>query len=185
LSALLSRIVYFLFFFFVIRPPPPISTLFPYTTLFRSNWYFKFLDYKYIRMVLYDSCYHHNSILNFLNISPIGKLILGKPHDEPEFKIISWLAMLFSAGMDIGLVFYGVSEPISHYLMPTTTEPETKEAFMESMRSTIFHYGFHPWAVYGIVALSLAYFQFRKNEDGLLSKTLRPIFGDRVDGPLG
>src|SRR5699024_5813586 len=121
----------------------------------------------------------------FLIFSPIGKLKLGKPNDEPEFKTISWLAMLFSAGMGIRLVFYGASEPISHYLMPPSTEPETKEAFMESMRSTIFHYGFHPWAVYGIVALSLAYFQFRKNEDGLLSKTLRPIFGDRVDGPLG
>src|SRR5699024_10246029 len=105
----------------------------------------------------------------FLIFSTIGKLKLGKPNDEPEFKTISWLAMLFSAGMGIGLVFYGASEPISHYLMPPSTEPETKEAFMESMRSTIFHYGFHPWAVYGIVALSLAYFQSRKNEDGLLS----------------
>lgn len=121
----------------------------------------------------------------FLIFSPIGKLKLGKPNDEPEFRTISWLAMLFSAGMGIGLVFYGASEPISHYLAPPSTDRETKEAFMESMRSTIFHYGFHPWAVYGIVALSLAYFQFRKNEDGLLSKTLRPIFGDRVDGPLG
>ena len=87
----------------------------------------------------------------FLIFSPIGKLKLGKPNDEPEFRTISWLAMLFSAGMGIGLVFYGASEPISHYLAPPSTDRETKEAFMESMRSTIFHYGFHPWAVYGIV----------------------------------
>ncbi|MFD1066529.1 BCCT family transporter [Oceanobacillus locisalsi] len=121
----------------------------------------------------------------FLGISPIGKLKLGKPTDKPEFNTISWLTMLFSAGMGIGLVFYGSSEPISHYLAPPTTDPETRAALAESMRSTFLHYGFHPWAVYGIVALALAYFQFRKGEVGLLSKTLRPIFGNRVDGPLG
>lgn len=121
----------------------------------------------------------------FLVFSPIGKLKLGKPDDEPEFRTISWLAMLFSAGMGIGLVFYGATEPITHFLTPPNAEPETKKAMMDSMRSTFFHYGIHPWAMYGIVALSLAYFQFRKNEDGLLSKTLRPLFGDKVDGLLG
>src|SRR5699024_426678 len=121
----------------------------------------------------------------FLVFSPIGKLKLGKPNDEPEFITISWLAMLLSAGMGIGLVFYGAAEPISHFMTPPNADPETKQAMMDSMRATIFHYGFHPWAMYGIVALSLAYFQFRKNEDGLLSKTLRPLFGDKVDGPLG
>lgn len=121
----------------------------------------------------------------FLAISPIGKLKLGKPNDRPEFKTVSWLAMLFSAGMGIGLVFYGASEPISHFLAPPTADPETKEALAESMRSTILHYGFHPWAVYGIVALVLAYSQFRKGEVGLISKTLRPILGNKVDGPIG
>ncbi|RKQ30419.1 BCCT family transporter [Oceanobacillus halophilus] len=121
----------------------------------------------------------------FLGLSPIGKLKLGKPNDTPEFKTISWLTMLFSAGMGIGLVFYGSSEPISHYLAPPTAEPETKAALAEAMRSTFMHYGFHPWAVYGIVALSLAYSQFRKDEVGLISKTLRPILGDKVDGPIG
>ncbi|UJL46227.1 BCCT family transporter [Virgibacillus sp. NKC19-16] len=121
----------------------------------------------------------------FLGLSPIGKLKLGKPNDEPEFRTISWLAMLFSAGMGIGLVFYGSSEPISHFLAPPTAEPETRAALAESMRSTFLHYGFHPWAVYGIVALALAYSQFRKGEVGLISKTLRPILGDKVDGPIG
>ncbi|WP_130860334.1 BCCT family transporter [Gracilibacillus phocaeensis] len=121
----------------------------------------------------------------FLCFSPIGKLKLGKPNDKPEFHTISWLTMLFSAGMGIGLVFYGSSEPISHYVAPPTADPETKAALAESMRSTFLHYGFHPWAVYGTVALALAYTQFRKDERGLMSKTLRPIFGDRVDGPLG
>lgn len=121
----------------------------------------------------------------FLGFSPIGKLKLGKPNDKPEFRTISWLTMLFSAGMGIGLVFYGSSEPISHFLAPPTADPETKAALAEAMRSTFLHYGFHPWAVYGIVALALAYSQFRKGEVGLISKTLRPILGDKVDGPVG
>ncbi|EKU50030.1 BCCT family transporter [Staphylococcus massiliensis] len=121
----------------------------------------------------------------FLIFSPIGKLKLGKPDDKPEFRTVSWLAMLFSAGMGIGLVFYGSSEPISHYLSPSTADPETKEALKDSLRATLFHYGFHPWAVYGIVALSLAYSQFRKGEVGLISKTLRPVLGKHVDGIPG
>lgn len=121
----------------------------------------------------------------FLLLSPIGKLKLGKPDEKPEFRTVSWLAMLFSAGMGIGLVFYGASEPMSHYVAPPSAEPETREAMLESMRSTFLHYGFHAWAMYGVVALALAYSQFRKGEVGLLSKVLRPLFGDRVDGLLG
>ncbi|WP_269747632.1 BCCT family transporter [Staphylococcus saprophyticus] len=121
----------------------------------------------------------------FLLFSPIGKLKLGKPKDKPEFKTVSWLAMLFSAGMGIGLVFYGASEPISHYMAPPTADPETKAAMAEAFKSSFIDYGFHPWAVYGIVALGLAYSQFRKGENGLISRTLRPILGDKVDGPIG
>ena len=121
----------------------------------------------------------------FLILSPIGKLKLGKPDDEPEFRTISWLAMLFSAGMGIGLVFYGASEPISHFVAPPDADPETQQAVLESMRGSFMHWGIHAWAIYGVVALSLAYSQFRRGEVGLLSKALRPIFGDRVDGTLG
>ena len=121
----------------------------------------------------------------FLIFSPIGKLKLGKPHHEPEFSTRSWLTMLFSAGMGIGVVFYSTSEPISHYFMPATATPESQEAMLESIRATIFHWGVHAWGMYGAVALALAYFQFRKGESGLLSKTLRPILGDKVDGPIG
>ncbi|UEX89230.1 BCCT family transporter [Staphylococcus ratti] len=121
----------------------------------------------------------------FLIFSPIGKLKLGRPNDKPEFNTISWFAMLFSAGMGIGLVFYGAAEPIAHFASPPNAEPQSTQAFTESLRSTFFHWGFHAWAVYGVVALALAYAQFRKGEPGLLSKTLRPILGDRVDGPIG
>ncbi|MBC8714964.1 BCCT family transporter [Staphylococcus pseudintermedius] len=121
----------------------------------------------------------------FLIFSPIGKLKLGRPNDKPEFNTVSWFAMLFSAGMGIGLVFYGAAEPISHFASPPNADPRSTEAFTESLRSTFFHWGFHAWAVYGVVALALAYAQFRKGEPGLLSKTLRPILGDHVDGLIG
>ncbi|EGQ3485870.1 BCCT family transporter [Staphylococcus pseudintermedius] len=121
----------------------------------------------------------------FLIFSPIGKLKLGRPNDKPEFNTVSWFAMLFSAGMGIGLVFYGAAEPISHFASPPNADPQSTEAFTESLRSTFFHWGFHAWAVYGVVALALAYAQFRKGEPGLLSKTLRPILGNHVDGLIG
>lgn len=122
----------------------------------------------------------------FLIFSPIGRIRLGKDSDRPQFSLFSWLAMLFSAGMGIGLVFYGAAEPLSHYAVsPATVAPETKAAYKEAMRSTFFHWGFHAWAVYGMTALVLAYFQFRKGQPGLISATLRPIFGDRIDGKLG
>ncbi|MDU0450724.1 BCCT family transporter [Staphylococcus chromogenes] len=121
----------------------------------------------------------------FLIFSPIGKLKLGRPNDKPEFNTVSWFAMLFSAGMGIGLVFYGAAEPLAHFASPPNADPKSTEAFTESLRSTFFHWGFHAWAVYGVVALALAYSQFRKGEPGLLSKTLRPILGGRVDGPIG
>lgn len=121
----------------------------------------------------------------FLIFSPVGKLKLGKPNDKPEFNTISWFAMLFSAGMGIGLVFYGAAEPMADFASPPSADPKTTEAYTEALRSTFFHWGFHAWAVYGVVALALAYAQFRKNEPGLISRTLRPILGDKVEGPIG
>ncbi|MEX5674684.1 BCCT family transporter [Staphylococcus cohnii] len=121
----------------------------------------------------------------FLIFSPIGKLKLGKPEDKPEFNTISWFAMLFSAGMGIGLVFWGAAEPISHFVSPPSGDPQSATAYKEALRGAFMQWGFHAWAVYGVVALALAYFQFRKNEPALISKTLRPIFGNKVDGLLG
>ncbi len=122
----------------------------------------------------------------FFIVSPYGKLRLGKDSDRPEFSTMSWLAMLFSAGMGIGLVFYGAAEPLSHFAInPATAEPNTDEAFKESLRQSFFHWGLHVWAMYGVIALSLAYFQFRKKEPGLISSTLKPIFGKKMEGPWG
>ena len=122
----------------------------------------------------------------YLIFSPYGKIRLGKDTDRPQFSTITWIAMLFSAGMGIGLVFYGAAEPLSHFAVSTASaEPGSNEAFKEAMRETFLHYGIHIWALYGIVALSLAYFQFRKGEPGLISSTLKPIFGDKMKGPWG
>ncbi|KXH79261.1 BCCT family transporter [Sporosarcina sp. HYO08] len=122
----------------------------------------------------------------FFIVSPIGQITLGKPDEKPEYSRTSWFAMLFSAGMGIGLVFWGAAEPLSHFaISPATEQPGTEAAFRESMRFTFFHWGIHAWAIYAVVAMSLAYFQFREDAPGLISSTLRPIFGDKINGPFG
>lgn len=122
----------------------------------------------------------------FFILSPYGKIRLGKDHERPQFSTATWIAMLFSAGMGIGLVFYGAAEPLSHFAIdPATEDPNTTAAFKEGLRQSYFHWGLHVWAMYGVVALSLAFFQFRKGDPGLVSSTLKPIFGDKMKGPWG
>lgn len=102
--------------------------------------------------------------------SRYGNLKLGGEDDEPEFSVGSWFAMLFAAGMGIGLVFWGVAEPISHYSSaPPGLVSGTPEAANAAMRYVFFHWGVHPWAVYAIVALSIAFFQYRRNGSALIS----------------
>lgn len=121
-----------------------------------------------------------------LAFSKYGKLKLGKDDEEAEFSLVSWFAMLFSAGMGIGLVFWGVAEPIYHFAGPPFAEPGSSAAALESMRYSFFHWGLHPWGSYGVVALCFAYFQFRKDKPGLISSTLLPILGEkRVQGSIG
>ncbi|GIN59334.1 BCCT family transporter [Lederbergia ruris] len=121
----------------------------------------------------------------FLSFSPVGTIRLGKQDDRPEFSRTSWFAMLFSAGMGIGLVFWGAAEPISHFAInPATAEPGSDEAIKESMRYTFFHWGIHAWAIYAFVGLSLAFFNFRKDRPGLISATLEPILGKYAKGRL-
>ena len=122
----------------------------------------------------------------YLLASPIGRIKLGKQEDKPEFSRPTWLAMLFSAGMGIGLVFYGTAEPISHYAISSPTgETGTDQAMKDAMRFTFFHWGIHAWAIYGIIALSLAYFTFRKGERSLISATLKPVMGKHAEGLVG
>lgn len=119
-------------------------------------------------------------------ISPVSQIRLGDPDSKPEYSKFSWIAMLFSAGMGIGLVFWGAAEPLSHY---AESAPQghvgSQQALADAFKLSFFHWGIHAWAVYAVVALALAYFKFRKKEKSLISVTLKPIFGKRTDGLLG
>ena len=100
--------------------------------------------------------------LVILSVSSLGNIKLGNDEEEPEFGFLSWLAMLFAAGMGVGLMFFGVAEPLTHYLSDITTgSAEHKQ--QEALLHTLFHWGIHAWSVYGMIALALAYFGFRSN----------------------
>ena len=112
----------------------------------------------------------------FLAFSRYGDLKLGDEDEEPEFSMGAWFAMLFSAGMGIGLVFWGVAEPISHYsTAPPGITPGTPEAANAAMRYAFFHWGLHPWAIYGIVGLAIAFFQFRRKSSALVSSATEAL----------
>lgn len=122
----------------------------------------------------------------FIIVNPVGQIRLGNPNSKPEHNTVSWIAMMFSTGMGIGLVFYGAAEPLSHYAVSTPNAPKgTKEALADSFRFTFFHWGIHAWAIYALVGLALAYFGFRKQEKSLLSVTLKPLLGVHSDGFIG
>ena len=120
-----------------------------------------------------------------LAIGPTGALKLGPDDAEPDFPYLSWLAMLFAAGMGIGLMYFGVAEPIQHYINPPSGEGGTFTAAREAMGITFFHYGAHAWAIYALVGLSLAYFAHRKGLPLTLRSGLSPLLGKRINGPIG
>lgn len=144
-----------------------------------ANLAFAFLTQNYgWGYMLMMNCYVLFPI--WLSLSRFGGLKLGEPESKPEFSTISWFAMLFSAGMGVGLVFYGVGEPLFHYMTPPFgAAPGSAQAARDAMRASFFHWGLHPWAGYSVVALSLAYFQFRKGAPGLMSSMFMPILGEK------
>ncbi|MGB5823246.1 MAG: BCCT family transporter [Proteocatella sp.] len=105
---------------------------------------------------------------------------LGPDDSKPEYSNISWFAMLFSAGMGIGLVFWGVAEPLNHFMSPLGVESGTALAQEFAVSKSFLHWGLHPWANYSVLALALAYMQFRKNKPGLISSIFIPLLGDNV-----
>lgn len=117
--------------------------------------------------------------------SRFGDIRLGPDDAVPEFSFVSWTAMLFAAGMGIGLMYFGVGEPLQHYLKPPTEIGGTPQAAREALQSTFFHWGFHAWAVYGTMGLVLAYFGFRYNLPLTLRSGLYPLLKDRIHGPIG
>ena len=114
-----------------------------------------------------------------------GRLKLGRPDEKPEFSYWSWLAMLFSAGMGIGLLFWSVAEPVMHLQSPPVGEGGTPAAAGQAMAVTMFHWGFHAWGIYGMVGLALAFFCFRRNLPLTVRSAFHPLLGDRIHGPLG
>ena len=122
-----------------------------------------------------------------LAFSKYGKIKLGPDDSKPEFSTKSWFAMLFGAGMGIGLVFWGVAAPISHLVNPPGgLVPGSSEAVSFAMRASFKHWGFHPWANYAILGLSLGYFQYRKGYPGMISSIFVPLIGEKgVQGPIG
>ena len=114
-----------------------------------------------------------------------GDILLGPDGAKPEFPLLTWFAMLFCAGMGIGLVFWGVAEPTSHFHDPPIGEGGTPQAARLALQYSFFHWGLHPWGIYTMVGLALAYFQFRKGTPGLFSLGCRPVLGSHAAGPMG
>ncbi|MCW3481858.1 BCCT family transporter [Neisseriaceae bacterium JH1-16] len=149
------------------------STLLSFT-ISRFGWFYLLTVFGFLVFALY------------LAFGRFGHIRLGKEDEEPEFSRGSWFAMLFSAGMGIGLVFWGVAEPVSHFgTPPNGITPETADSARAAMRYSFFHWGLHPWAVYSLMGLVLAYFKFNRGAPGLISAAFRPLLGDKVDGPIG
>ncbi|MBB3711970.1 choline/glycine/proline betaine transport protein [Limimaricola variabilis] len=121
----------------------------------------------------------------FMAVGPFGDIRLGRMDESPEYSLFSWTAMLFSAGIGIGLIYWGVAEPMYHYFAPPGAEPETVRAAQEAMAISFMHWGFHAWAIYAVVALALAYFHFRKGLPLAIRSALYPLIGDRIYGRWG
>ncbi|WP_435877129.1 BCCT family transporter [Streptomyces acidicola] len=124
----------------------------------------------------------------WLAVSRYGRIHLGAEGEKPEFRTVSWVAMMFSAGMGIGLMFYGVSEPLSHYTTPPPgTSPESSGERMETaMATTLFHWTLHPWAIYAVVGLGIAYSTFRKRRRQTISAVFTPLIGAKhANGTAG
>jgi len=142
------------------------------TTTFISNQFGWFYMFVLISMI---------SLSIYLMFSRFGNIKLGKEDDEPDFSLPAWFAMLFSAGMGMGLVFFTTAETISHaFTSAPNAEPGTEQAITESLQYAVFHWGIHGWGLYAIVALILAYFKFHRGAPGLISATLEPLFGKKV-----
>jgi len=121
----------------------------------------------------------------FLLFSKYGKIRLGQPGEKPEFNNLSWFAMMFSAGMGIGLVFWSIAEPIKHYLSPPISQAKMLTAANQAMKVTFFHWGLHAWSVFMVVGLSLAYFSFRKGLPLTIRSCFYPLIGEKIYGFWG
>ncbi|MDV3132264.1 MULTISPECIES: BCCT family transporter [Mycobacterium] len=123
----------------------------------------------------------------WLALGRYGTIPLGRDDEEPEFNGVSWIAMMFSAGMGIGLMFFGVAEPLTHFTTPPpgTGDAGNPEAVQNALATTLFHWTLHPWAIYAVVGLAIAYGVYRKGRLQLISAAFEPLLGARANGPWG
>ncbi|HEX2212119.1 MAG TPA: BCCT family transporter, partial [Mycobacterium sp.] len=123
----------------------------------------------------------------WLALSRYGAIPLGRDDEEPEFNSVSWVAMMFSAGMGIGLMFFGVAEPLSHFATPPpgTGPAGNPDAVQNAMATTLFHWTLHPWAIYAVVGLAISYGVYRKGRLQLISAAFEPLLGQRANGRGG
>jgi len=122
----------------------------------------------------------------WIAFSKYGKIKLGNDDDQPQYSFLSWLSMLFSAGMGIGLIFWGIAEPLNHYINPLGVASASNGAKMFAMKKSFLHWGISAWSCYSVLALILAYYQFRKNKPALLSSILIPLIGEKkANGWIG
>ncbi|WP_341926952.1 BCCT family transporter [Nocardioides psychrotolerans] len=144
-------------------------------TMANTGWLFVLTSSAFVVFVIW------------LALSRFGNITLGRDGEQPEFGTVSWVAMMFSAGMGIGLMFYGVSEPITHFATPPpgTGAAGNPEATQNAMATTLFHWTLHPWAIYAVVGLAIAYGVYRKGRLQLISAAFEPLLGDRAHGPAG
>ncbi|ENX14567.1 choline transporter [Acinetobacter lwoffii] len=137
------------------------------------SWYYLLAATLYLVFIVFIAC------------SRYGEIKLGPKHSKPEFSLLSWSAMLFSAGIGIDLMFFSVAEPLSHYINPPVGEGETFEAARQSMVWTLFHYGLTGWSMYALIGVALGYFSYRYNLPLTIRSALYPIFGKKINGPIG
>ncbi|GAA2151656.1 BCCT family transporter [Nocardioides koreensis] len=144
-------------------------------TMANTGWLFVLTSSSFVVFVIW------------LALSRFGNITLGRDDEEPEFNTVSWVAMMFSAGMGIGLMFYGVSEPITHFATPPpgTGAAGNPEATQNAMATTLFHWTLHPWAIYAVVGLAIAYGVYRKGRLQLISSAFEPLLGKRANGAAG
>ncbi|AAZ18679.1 choline/glycine betaine transporter, BCCT family [Psychrobacter arcticus 273-4] len=121
----------------------------------------------------------------YLAASRYGDIRLGQQTEKPQYSLFSWIGMLFSAGIGIGLVYWGTAEPLYHFMAPPLGEAETVEAAKQAMSISFLHWGLHAWAIYTIVALALAYFHFRRGLPLSIRSTLYPLLGEKIYGRWG
>ncbi|WP_268865972.1 BCCT family transporter [Methanolobus vulcani] len=160
------------------------GAVFPKSMLFISNLALDFITDKFGWLYLF-SVFGFLIFVVAISLSKYGNIKLGKDDDIPEYSTFSWIAMLFTSGMAIGLVFWSVAEPITHFASPPFGLAHTPESATLALRYAFFHWGLHPWGIYSLVGLSLGYFQYRKGLPILISSVFYPILGERIHGPIG